>query len=50
MLIPFEVSERLEKYFTVCYWEQRGAGISFNKSITSGFTQAGVQARLTQSR
>jgi len=33
MLIPFEVSERLEKYFTVCYWEQRGAGISFSGSI-----------------
>lgn len=33
MLIPYEVSERLEKYFTVCYWDQRGAGISFNNSI-----------------
>jgi pimeloyl-ACP methyl ester carboxylesterase len=33
MLIPYEVSERLEKYFTVCYWEQRGAGMSFSKSI-----------------
>ena len=33
MIIPYEVSERLEKYFTVCYWEQRGAGISFSKSI-----------------
>ena len=33
LLIPYEVSERLEKYFTVCYWEQRGAGISFNNSI-----------------
>ena len=33
MLIPYEVSERLEKYFTVCYWEQRGAGISFSNSI-----------------
>ena len=31
--IPREVSERLEKYFTVVYWEQRGAGISFNRSI-----------------
>ena len=33
MLIPYEVSERLEKYFTVCYWEQRGAGISFCNAI-----------------
>jgi pimeloyl-ACP methyl ester carboxylesterase len=33
MVIPYEVSERLEKYFTVCYWEQRGAGISFSDSI-----------------
>jgi pimeloyl-ACP methyl ester carboxylesterase len=33
MLIPYEVSERLEKYFTVCYWDQRGAGMSFGKSI-----------------
>jgi pimeloyl-ACP methyl ester carboxylesterase len=33
MLIPFEVSERLEKYFTVCYWDQRGAGMSFSNSI-----------------
>ena len=33
MLIPFEISERLEKYFTVCYWEQRGAGMSFSDSI-----------------
>ena len=35
--LPFqinrEVSERLEKYFTVVYWEQRGAGISFSASI-----------------
>ena len=29
----YESAERLEKYFTVCYWEQRGAGMSFNKSI-----------------
>jgi pimeloyl-ACP methyl ester carboxylesterase len=29
----YETSERLEKYFTVCYWEQRGAGMSFNESI-----------------
>ena len=25
----------LEKLFTVCWWEQRGSGISFNRSITS---------------
>jgi pimeloyl-ACP methyl ester carboxylesterase len=31
--IWYEVSERLEKYFTVCYWEQRGAGISFHPAI-----------------
>jgi pimeloyl-ACP methyl ester carboxylesterase len=30
---PYEVSERLEKYFTVCYWDQRGAGMSFSNSI-----------------
>ena len=29
----YELSERLEKYFTVCYWEQRGAGMSFDESI-----------------
>jgi len=23
-----EESERLEKYFTVCYWDQRGAGMT----------------------
>ena len=33
MLIPYEISERLEKYFTVCYWDQRGAGMSFSRSI-----------------
>ncbi|MDD4778767.1 MAG: hypothetical protein PHV53_10835 [Fermentimonas sp.] len=33
MFSPFETSERLEKYFTVCYWDQRGAGMSFSKSI-----------------
>ena len=31
--IPTESAERLEKYFTVCYWEQRGAGISFSESL-----------------
>ena len=30
--IPYESAERLEKYFTVCYWEQRGAGMSFSAS------------------
>jgi pimeloyl-ACP methyl ester carboxylesterase len=33
VLIPYGVSGRLEKYFTVCYWEQRGAGMSFSNSI-----------------
>jgi pimeloyl-ACP methyl ester carboxylesterase len=34
MLYPYEnKNERLEKYFTVCYWDQRGAGMSFNRSI-----------------
>ncbi|MCL2442486.1 MAG: alpha/beta hydrolase [Treponema sp.] len=28
-----EKPERLEKYFTVCYWDQRGAGMSFSNSI-----------------
>lgn len=36
-LLPFisylEKSERLEKYFTVCYWDQRGSGMSYNDSI-----------------
>ena len=32
-LLPYEISERLEKYFTVCYWDQRGAGMSFSNSI-----------------
>ena len=35
--LPFqirrEIPERIEKYFTVVYWEQRGAGISFSTSI-----------------
>ena len=30
--IPYESTERLAKYFTVCYWEQRGAGMSFSES------------------
>ncbi len=32
-VIPRESEERLEKYFTVCYWEQRGSGMSFSKSL-----------------
>ena len=27
-----EKSERLEKYFTVCYWEQRGSAMTYSKS------------------
>lgn len=34
-ILPRESEERLEKYFTVCYWEQRYAGMSYNKSINS---------------
>ena len=33
MLYRYEIHERLEKYFTVCYWDQRGAGMSFSNSI-----------------
>ena len=33
MLYRYEIHERLEKYFTVCYWDQRGAGMSFSSSI-----------------
>ena len=33
ILYRYEIPERLEKYFTVCYWDQRGAGMSFNGSI-----------------
>jgi pimeloyl-ACP methyl ester carboxylesterase len=33
MILPIEKTERLEKYFTVCYWDQRGAGMSFSKSL-----------------
>lgn len=28
----FEERERLEKHFTVCYWDQRGSGMTYNKS------------------
>ena len=34
-ILPREGEERLEKYFTVCYWEQRYAGMSYDKSINS---------------
>ena len=27
-----EKTERLEKYFTVCYWDQRGSGMTYAKS------------------
>ncbi|MDR0442021.1 MAG: alpha/beta hydrolase [Treponema sp.] len=33
LLYRYEIDERLEKYFTVCYWDQRGAGMSFSNSI-----------------
>lgn len=34
-ILPREREERLEKYFTVCYWDQRYAGMSYDKSINS---------------
>lgn len=34
-ILPREGEERLEKHFTVCYWEQRYAGMSYDKSINS---------------
>ena len=30
-----EKAERLEKYFTLCYWDQRAAGMSFSSDIDS---------------
>lgn len=33
----FEKSERLEKYFTVCYWDQRGSGMTY-RSFTDPST------------
>jgi pimeloyl-ACP methyl ester carboxylesterase len=38
--LPFQIPrelpvERLERYFTMVYWEQRGAGMSFSTSIDS---------------
>ena len=33
LLYRYISSECLEKYFTVCYWDQRGTGMSFSKSI-----------------
>lgn len=33
-IIPAEKEERLEKYFTVCYWDQRGAGMSYYNGFT----------------
>jgi pimeloyl-ACP methyl ester carboxylesterase len=34
-ILPRESEERLEKYFTVCYWDQRYAGMSYDKSINT---------------
>lgn len=35
MIVPAEREERLEKYFTVCYWDERGAGMSFDGDLTA---------------
>ena len=37
-----EKEVRLEKYFTVCYWEQRGSGMTYHKS-TDPSTMTAVQ-------
>lgn len=29
-----EKEERLEKYFTVCYWDQRGSGMTYDRSTS----------------
>ncbi|MCL1964164.1 MAG: alpha/beta hydrolase [Firmicutes bacterium] len=31
-ITAMEKSERLEKYFTVCYWDQRGSGMTYAQS------------------
>ncbi|MDR2882840.1 MAG: alpha/beta hydrolase, partial [Alistipes sp.] len=33
MILPREKEERLEKYFTVCHWDQRAAGMSYSGDI-----------------
>ncbi|MCD7898749.1 MAG: alpha/beta hydrolase [Bacteroides sp.] len=30
LIMATETSERLEKYYTVCYWDQRGAGMTYS--------------------
>lgn len=31
LIVATEEQERLENYFTVCYWDQRGAGMTYHK-------------------
>ena len=33
-LEKIEENERIEKYFTICYWDQRGAGMTYSKAST----------------